>query len=461
MADISKIKLPDNNEYNIKDANAMPKSGGTFTGDVTLNGDPTTNLMAATKHYVDDKAKVSGVKGAAQSNYRTGNVNLTAYQIQAYQKGQTIAHKVQSTSYDPSYLVAASQASRLNYQYLHSDSGISNLFYAVNLNPDYTVTCNYSGTHGIKGNVDIGKLFNGNPNNYIVLDTDSIAQTPFVLEITKNSGNIGATDVAHLQFARYAHADAASRLTDYKVQLYTTGSTASSGTKSWVTVYQRTGVSDKLNELAIALNPTSYSYLVYSGIRLTISGATPISTTSGNQWEKAIDIASFALMRVSGNSAARSIGALDIAGGEMYGPATFYGGITANSYGGSGVDTTISAGSNSTNIPTSQAVANLISTIGLQANSIYVSQVSGSTPTIAGQPNMRYICGTVTSISITPPNVGTVDVRFTSGTTPAVLTLPNTVKMPEWFDTTVLETNTIYEILISDGVYGSVMTWPA
>lgn len=33
--------------------NAMPKSGGTFTGAVTLSGDPTANLHAATKQYVD------------------------------------------------------------------------------------------------------------------------------------------------------------------------------------------------------------------------------------------------------------------------------------------------------------------------------------------------------------------------------------------------------------------------
>lgn len=35
---------------------AMPKSGGTFTGAVTLNGAPTVDLHAATKKYVDDKA---------------------------------------------------------------------------------------------------------------------------------------------------------------------------------------------------------------------------------------------------------------------------------------------------------------------------------------------------------------------------------------------------------------------
>ena len=86
-----------------------------------------------------------------------------------------------------------------------------------------------------------------------------------------------------------------------------------------------------------------------------------------------------------------------------------------------------------------------------------VVQVSGSTPSIVGVANTRYVCGTVSTISITPPASGTIDVIFTSGSSVAVLTLPNTVKMPEWW--TGVETNHTYELLITDGVYGSVMAW--
>ena len=39
--------------------NAMPKAGGTFTGTVTLNADPTANLQPATKQYVDSKISSS------------------------------------------------------------------------------------------------------------------------------------------------------------------------------------------------------------------------------------------------------------------------------------------------------------------------------------------------------------------------------------------------------------------
>ena len=84
--------------------------------------------------------------------------------------------------------------------------------------------------------------------------------------------------------------------------------------------------------------------------------------------------------------------------------------------------------------------------------------VTGTEPVITAEPNTCYICGEVLSITITPPSSGICDVTFTSGTTAAVLSVPNTVKFPTWFDATSLETNTIYEINISDG-RAVVMTW--
>ena len=88
-----------------------------------------------------------------------------------------------------------------------------------------------------------------------------------------------------------------------------------------------------------------------------------------------------------------------------------------------------------------------------------IETVSGSTPSLTCLPNVRYNCGEVSTISITPPATGTCDVFFTSGTTATVLTVPNTVKFSGSFDATSLEASTIYEIMITDGVYGSVMTW--
>lgn len=46
----------------------MPKSGGTFTGTVTLNGNPTSNLHAATKQYVDNQIS-SAITSAMAASY--------------------------------------------------------------------------------------------------------------------------------------------------------------------------------------------------------------------------------------------------------------------------------------------------------------------------------------------------------------------------------------------------------
>ena len=83
-------------------------------------------------------------------------------------------------------------------------------------------------------------------------------------------------------------------------------------------------------------------------------------------------------------------------------------------------------------------------------------EVTGTTPSITGEANKRYVCGEVTTISITPPETGMIDVVFTSGATPTVLTTTG-VTFPEWFSGT-LEANTRYEINILDG-YGVVSTW--
>lgn len=88
-----------------------------------------------------------------------------------------------------------------------------------------------------------------------------------------------------------------------------------------------------------------------------------------------------------------------------------------------------------------------------------VQNISGTTPSITGVSGMRYICGEVSTLSITPPESGDMEVIFGSGSTATVLTVPNTVKFPAWFDATALEANCTYDIIITDGVYGVVMSW--
>lgn len=129
-------------------------------------------------------------------------------------------------------------------------------------------------------------------------------------------------------------------------------------------------------------------------------------------------------------------------------------------------DTTQSQSSNTVGTYTAEAKAAIqtmlgvdVATIAAQVDIPLVETVSGTAPTITGQPNVRYMCGEVLTLDVTPPSSGSIDVIFTSGSTATALNVPSTVKFPDWFDSTALETNVIYEILITDGVYGSVMVW--
>ena len=94
-----------------------------------------------------------------------------------------------------------------------------------------------------------------------------------------------------------------------------------------------------------------------------------------------------------------------------------------------------------------------------------VVNVSGSTPTITGADNTRYICGEVSTLSITAPASGCIDVTFTSGSTPTVLTVTSAksgvsaIKWANGFDSTSLEADTVYEINILDGEYGVSGSW--
>ena len=91
--------------------------------------------------------------------------------------------------------------------------------------------------------------------------------------------------------------------------------------------------------------------------------------------------------------------------------------------------------------------------------------VSGATPTITGVENTRYICGECSTLTITAPASGCIDVVFESGSTPTVLTVSSAktgvtaIKWANGFDPTALEANTTYEINILDGEFGVVGKW--
>ena len=89
-------------------------------------------------------------------------------------------------------------------------------------------------------------------------------------------------------------------------------------------------------------------------------------------------------------------------------------------------------------------------------------QVSGTTPTIVAKAGIQYICGEVATLDITLPDSGIVDVVFTSGSTPTVLTVTpptgQTIKWANGFDPTSLDTDTTYELNILNGL-GVACSW--
>lgn len=88
--------------------------------------------------------------------------------------------------------------------------------------------------------------------------------------------------------------------------------------------------------------------------------------------------------------------------------------------------------------------------------------VSGSTPSITALPGIQYVCGEVSTLDITTPASGIVDVVFESGSTPTVMTVtPPSGMTMKWIgeDPANLEANKTYEVNVMDGCYGMVVSW--
>ena len=113
-------------------------------------------------------------------------------------------------------------------------------------------------------------------------------------------------------------------------------------------------------------------------------------------------------------------------------------------------DTTQSASSNAVGAYTEKAKSKISEMLSAPVT------VSGTTPSITALPGIQYVCGEVSTLDITLPASGCVDVVFQSGSTPTVLTITPptgvTVRWANGFDPTSLEANTTYEINIKDGL---------
>lgn len=122
-------------------------------------------------------------------------------------------------------------------------------------------------------------------------------------------------------------------------------------------------------------------------------------------------------------------------------------------------DTTQAQSDNAIGTYTEQAKAAIQSMLGVSTGAVLIENVTGTAPTITALPNVRYNCGEVSVLTITPPASGSCEIIFSSGSTATTLTVPNTVKWPAWFDAEELDSNMIYDIIITDAAYGAVMSW--
>jgi hypothetical protein len=81
-----------------------------------------------------------------------------------------------------------------------------------------------------------------------------------------------------------------------------------------------------------------------------------------------------------------------------------------------------------------------------------IVNLSGTQITQVGADNTMYMCGELTELTFTAPVVGITGIRFTSGTTPTVLTISGVTAWMFDFDPTTLEASTTYEINVLNGV---------
>lgn len=135
----------------------LPTSGGTMTGELILNGDPSTNLAAATKQYVD-----SGLSNISW-NSLSGKPNFATVAITGNYNDLINRPSIPSSPYA---YVTASWRSGENFYRVWSDGFIEQggLFskgrdaaLTVYLNRNFTTTT-YKITSGLTAASDTGKM---------------------------------------------------------------------------------------------------------------------------------------------------------------------------------------------------------------------------------------------------------------------------------------------------------------
>ena len=331
-------------------ATALDGTTSTFTQQDTnttygIATSSTDGLMSAA-----DKSKLDGIGAGANVksvNGKTGAVSLSKADVglgnvdntsdvdKPYYKliGQTATNTNEVGHFD------FNDASRSLYKIknFYAASGEGDYFYLAHKKSDYTITTTQHFSN-------IAGLFTADLSSDCTIATNLISESdPAILTIVRRH-EITTTDVLTLIFYEHRGWQSNARLKHWKLEIMAYGPNSPDYTNhtwkggDWLTVFERTNVSDSINCLWCGLNPykdDGLSYLWIKGIRITIYAATPYSTKSGDFGYNQLEIAGMRLLDSRPSfSPAEALGALDVAGGTVYGKTTFQEGISATSYSG-------------------------------------------------------------------------------------------------------------------------------
>ena len=294
MEEINQIQLPNGSIYGFEDTFARDA-----VGDITSDVDELEERVNALNQSLANSADKPYYKLIGQTETNTNKVGHFNF----------------------------NDASRSLYKIknFYAASGEGDYFYLLHKKSDYTITAtkHFSNTDG---------LFTANLSSDCTIATNLISESdPAILTIV-NKNEIALADDLTLIFYEDMGLQSNARLKHWKLETMT----FHGNSWQWVTVFERTNVSDSINCLWCGLNPKdNWAYVRIKGIRITIYAATPYSTKSWEFGYNQLEIAGMRLLDSRPSfSPAEALGALDLAGGTVYGKTTFQEGISATSYSG-------------------------------------------------------------------------------------------------------------------------------
>lgn len=295
----------------------------------------TDGLMSAA-----DKSKLDGIGAGANVksvNGKTGAVSLSKADVGLGNVDNTsdvdkpyyklIGQTERNTNKVGHFHFNDASRSLYKIKNFYAASGEGDYFYLLHKKSDYTITAT-------KHFSDTANLFTADLSSDCTIATNLISESdPAILTIVREHNEIPTlADDLTLIFYEDMGRQSNARLKHWKLEIMTfTGKSW-----EWLTVFERTNVSDSINCLWCGLNPKdNWAYVRIKGIRITIYAATPYSTKSWEFGYNRLEIAGMRLLDSRPSfSPAEALGALDVAGGTVYGETKFQEGISATSYSG-------------------------------------------------------------------------------------------------------------------------------